>query len=127
VEGIKHICGLRIREPNDEIREEFTAGLFVFIGAKPRTDFLPGAIAKDEKGFLLAGPEVALLAAWKEPRPPCTVETSLPGVFAAGDCRHGTSKRVAFAIGDGASAVTSVHNFLGRPPLKQSAGERRVR
>jgi thioredoxin reductase (NADPH) len=51
VEGVEHICGLRIREPNGEIREEFTAGLFVFIGAKPRTDFLPEAIAKDEKVF----------------------------------------------------------------------------
>jgi len=126
VEGVERICSLRIREPSGEIREEFTAGLFVFIGAKPRTDFLPQAIAKDEKGFLLAGPEVALLAAWKESRPPCTVETSLPGVFAAGDCRHGTAKRVAFAIGDGASAVTSVHNFLGRPPLKQSGGAGRA-
>jgi thioredoxin reductase (NADPH) len=126
VEGVEHICGLRIRELNGEIREEFTAGLFVFIGAKPRTDFLPQAIAKDEKGFLLAGPEVALLAAWKEHRPPCTVETSLPGVFAAGDCRRGTAKRVAFAIGDGASAVTSVHNFLGRPLIKQSGDEGRV-
>jgi len=123
VDGVERICGLRIREPNGEIREEFTVGLFVFIGAKPRTDFLPQAIARDEKGFLLTGPEVALLAAWKEPRPPCSVETSLPGVFAAGDCRHGTAKRVAFAIGDGASAVASVHNFLGRPSSRQTGGE----
>jgi thioredoxin reductase (NADPH) len=121
VEGVEHICAVRIREPNGEIKEELTAGLFVFIGAKPRTDFLPQAIARDEKGFLLTGPEVALLRAWKELRPPCTVETSLPGVFAAGDCRRGTAKRVAFAIGDGASAVTSVHNFLGRPSLKEVA------
>jgi thioredoxin reductase (NADPH) len=126
VEGVEHICGLRIREPNGEIKEEFTSGLFVFIGAKPRTDFLPQAIAKDEKGFLYTGPEVALLPVWKESRPPCTVETSLPGVFAAGDCRRGTAKRVAFAIGDGASAVTSVHSFLGRSPLKQAAGRWKV-
>lgn len=114
VEGVEHISAVRIREPNGELKSEVTSGLFVFIGAKPRTDFLPASIATNEKGFLLTGPEVALLPAWKEPRPPCTVETTLPGVFAAGDCRRGTPKRVAFAIGDGAAAVTSVHNFFGR-------------
>ena len=86
--------------------------LFVFIGAKPRTDFLPSSIVRNDQGFVLTGQEVALLPVWKEPRPPCTVETSLPGVFAAGDCRSGSPKRVAFAIGDGAIAVTSVHKFL---------------
>ena len=114
VEGAEHISALQIREPNGEVKREFTSGLFVFIGARPRTGFLPASVARNEQGFLLTGPEVALLPAWKEPRPPCTVETSLPGVFAAGDCRKGTPKRVAFAIGDGAAAVTSVHNFFGR-------------
>jgi thioredoxin reductase (NADPH) len=123
IEGTDHICGLRIREPNGEIHEEFTSGLFVFIGTKPRTDFLPASIVRDKKGFLLTGPEVAVLPAWQEPRPPCTSETSLPGVFAAGDCRSGTAKRVAFAIGDGASAVTSVHNFLGRAVHDQARSE----
>jgi thioredoxin reductase (NADPH) len=114
VDGGEHIERVHVREANGEVFEEPTAGLFVFIGAKPRTDFLPAAIVRNEKGFLLTGPEVAQLPEWKEPRPPCTVETSMPGVFAAGDCRSGTPKRVAFAIGDGAAAVTSVHNFLGR-------------
>jgi thioredoxin reductase (NADPH) len=114
VEGVEHISALHIREPDGNVKTEFTSGLFVFIGAKPRTDFLPASLARNEKGFLLTGPEVARLPAWREPRPPCTVETSLPGVFAAGDCRNGTPKRVAFAIGDGAAAVTSVHNFFGR-------------
>jgi thioredoxin reductase (NADPH) len=112
VEGIDQICGVWVRESKGEVREEFTAALFVFIGAKPRTDFLPASIVRNEQGFLLTGQEVALLPVWKEPRPPCTVETSLPGVFAAGDCRSGSPKRVAFAIGDGAAAVTSVHKFL---------------
>ena len=112
IDGVDQICGVRVREPNGEIKEEFTSGLFVFIGAKPRTTFLPPSIVRNEQGFLLTGQEVALLPAWKEPRPPCTVETSLPGVFAAGDCRSGSPKRVAFAIGDGAAAVTSVHKFL---------------
>jgi thioredoxin reductase (NADPH) len=114
VEGVEHISAIHVREPNGYIKEEFTSGVFVFIGAKPQTGFLPSTVARNERGFILTGPEVALLPAWKEPRPPCTVETSLPGVFAAGDCRNGTPKRVSFAIGDGASAVTSVHSFFGR-------------
>jgi thioredoxin reductase (NADPH) len=121
VEGVEHISAVHIREPDGKVKKEFTAGLFVFIGAKPRTDFLPSVIARNERGFLLTGPEVALLPTWTEPRPPCTVETSLPGVFAAGDCRNRTPKRVAFAIGDGAAAVTSVHNFFGR-----AAGDQRT-
>jgi len=112
IEGVDHICGVRIREPNGETKEEFTSGLFVFIGAKPRTDFLPSSVVRNDQGFVLTGLDVAVLPVWKEPRPPCTVETSLPGVFAAGDCRSGSPKRVAFAIGDGATAVTSVHKFL---------------
>jgi thioredoxin reductase (NADPH) len=123
VEGIEHISALQIREPNGDIKTEMTAGLFVFIGSKPRTNFLPASIARNEKGFLLTGPEVARLPAWREPRPPCTVETSLPGVFAAGDCRNGTPKRVAFAIGDGAAAVTSVHNFFGRMHPERPMGD----
>lgn len=123
IEGIDHICGVRVREPNGEIREEFTSGLFVFIGAKPRTDFLPSSIVRNDQGFVLTGQEVALLPVWKEPRPPCTVETSLPGVFAAGDCRSGSPKRVAFAIGDGATAVASVHKFLESTLPERRSGE----
>jgi thioredoxin reductase (NADPH) len=112
IQGVDHICGIQIREPNGAIKEEFTSGLFVFIGAKPRTGFLPASIARSDQGYLLTGQEVSGLPIWKEPRPPCTVETSLPGVFAVGDCRSGSPKRVAFAIGDGATAVSSVHKFL---------------
>lgn len=126
VEGVEHICAVQIRGPNGEVKSELTSGLFVFIGAKPRTGFLPASLARNEQGFLLTGPEVALLPTWKEPRPPCTVETSLPGVFAAGDCRKGTPKRVAFAIGDGAAAVTSVHNFFGRTRGDEAPQERRI-
>ena len=112
IEGVDQICGVHVREPNGEIREEFTSGLFVFIGARPRTDFLTASIVRNDQGYLLTGQEVSALPVWMEPRPPCTVETSLPGVFAAGDCRSGSPKRVAFAIGDGAMAVSSVHKFL---------------
>jgi thioredoxin reductase (NADPH) len=122
IEGVDHICSVRIREPNGEIKEEFTSGLFVFIGAKPRTDFLPSSVVRNDQGFVLTGLDVAVLPVWKEPRPPCTVETSLPGVFAAGDCRSGSPKRVAFAIGDGATAVTSVHKFLESTSAEPRSG-----
>jgi thioredoxin reductase (NADPH) len=123
IDGVDQICGVHVRESNGEIHEEFTSGLFVFIGAKPRTDFLPPSIVRNEQGYLLTGQGVALLPVWKEPRPPCTVETSQPGVFAVGDCRSGSPKRVAFAIGDGATAVTSAHRFLeGTFPERRSGG-----
>lgn len=112
VKGIEQITGVRIREPDGSIHEEPTAGLFVFIGAKPRTDFLHMSVATDEFGFLLTGAEVSALKAWPQQRQPSAIETSLPGLFAAGDCRRGTPKRVAFAIGDGASAIRSVQQFL---------------
>ena len=92
-------------------------GVFIFIGAKPRTDFLPAELARDDKGFALTGSAVAKLESWKEQRLPEALETSLPGVFASGDCRSGTTKRVAFAIGDGALAVSCVHNLLGTYPI----------
>jgi thioredoxin reductase (NADPH) len=123
IEGVDHICGVHVRDSNGAIKEEFTSGLFVFIGAKPRTDFLPSSIVRNDQGFVLTGQDVALLPVWKEPRPPCTVETSLPGVFAAGDCRSGSPKRVAFAIGDGATAVTSVHKFLEGTRPERRSGE----
>jgi len=123
IEGVDHICGVHVRDPNGAVKEEFTSGLFVFIGAKPRTDFLPSSIVRNDQGFVLTGQDVALLPVWKEPRPPCTVETSLPGVFAAGDCRSGSPKRVAFAIGDGATAVTSVHKFLEGTRPERRSGE----
>jgi len=88
---------------------------FAFIGAQPRTDWLPNAIARDDKGFVLTGPDVAALAGdrqWPLPRPPLLLETSCPGVFAAGDVRLSSMKRVASAIGEGSSAVNNVHRYL---------------
>jgi thioredoxin reductase (NADPH) len=97
VRGFEHIDGVRIRDAEGELRDESTSGLFVFIGARPRTDFLPAGIAKDANGFLLTGSDIAAdRDRWHQARPPATVETNLPGVYAAGDCRHGSAKRVAF-------------------------------
>jgi thioredoxin reductase (NADPH) len=93
---------------------EDSAGIFIFIGATPCTDFLGGAFCKDSLGFLLTGADTATCGAWPlTSRQPCTLETSVPGVFVAGDCRSRTAKRVAFAVGDGALAVNCVHDFLG--------------
>ncbi len=113
VEGSDRIEAVHLRDDQGNIRREETCGLFIFIGAKPRTDFLPPEIACDDKGFVFTGAAVAEMKAWAEKRLPSALETSWPGVFASGDCRSGTTKRVAFAIGDGALAVTCVHDFLG--------------
>ncbi|HZG34245.1 MAG TPA: NAD(P)/FAD-dependent oxidoreductase [Gaiellaceae bacterium] len=92
------------------------AGLFVLIGARPRTDWLPEAFLRDERGFLVTGPrlldEERGRALWALRRAPRALETSVPGVFAAGDVRARTVKRVAAAVGDGAAAVAQVHEHL---------------
>jgi thioredoxin reductase len=88
--------------------------LFVLIGSQPRTQWLGQSIARDRWGFILTGPD--LLgdndARWPPGRPPLPLETSLPGVFAAGDVRAGSVKRVASAVGEGAAAVPLVHRYL---------------
>ena len=93
---------------------EESGGVFIFIGASPCTGFLGDGILKDEKGFILTGAEACATNRWPlANRLPCALETSCPGIFAAGDSRSRTTKRVAFAVGDGALAVTCVHDFLG--------------
>ncbi len=92
--------------------DDASSGIFIFIGAKPCTDFLGDRVRRDERGFVLTGSDV--IDGWPVPgRQPLPLETSVPGIFAAGDCRSRTTKRVAFAVGDGALAVTCVHDLLG--------------
>lgn len=80
------------------------------IGAQPHTDWLAGAVQRDRHGFLLTGRDVdAAAAAWPLARRPSHLETSLPGVFAVGDARMGSVKRVASAVGEGAVAVQAIH------------------
>jgi len=90
--------------------------LFVFIGAAPGTGWLPESILRDESGYLLAGPDLLLdgkpPAGWREGRDPYLLESSVPGVFVAGDVRHGSVKRVASAVGEGSIAVQFVHKYL---------------
>lgn len=90
------------------------SGVFIFVGAKPRTKWLPDTIARDKYGFILTGPAVLNSGQWSLDREPCELETSCPGVFAAGDVRSGTTKRCAFAAGDGALGITCVHQHLSR-------------
>ena len=87
----------------------------MFIGASPRTDWLGADIARDDKGFVLTGPGLLTCKdgpAWPLDRPPFVLETSVPGVFAAGDVRLDSMKRVASAVGEGAMAVNLVHRYL---------------
>lgn len=94
------------------------AGVFVFIGADPATDRLPDAILRDDDGYLLTGTEVVRSGRWpRADRDPCPLETTVPGVLAAGDVRSGSTKRVGFAVGDGSLAVTCAHRLLaeGKP------------
>jgi thioredoxin reductase (NADPH) len=92
------------------------SALFVLIGAEPRTDWLAGTVQRDSGGYILTGRDVILEPTsgprWPLARPPEIVETSMPGVFAVGDVRHGSTKRVATAVGDGALAIRFVHEFL---------------
>jgi thioredoxin reductase (NADPH) len=101
---------LRVRGPGGEEVLEADA-CFVFIGASPRTDWLEGVVARDERGFILAGPDVRA-DGWPLKRDPFLLETSVPGVFVAGDVRARSIKRVASAVGEGSMAVSLVHQYL---------------
>ena len=113
--GEERLEGLRLLGPNGEAQVPATS-LFVFIGAAPGTRWLPPCILRDEKGFVLAGPDLRsqgkLPTEWKETREPFLLESSVPGVFVAGDVRHGSIKRVASAVGEGSIAVQFAHQYL---------------
>ena len=95
-----------------------TSALFVHIGAEPRTEWLRGSVARDQAGYVLTGADLLRGGRprdrWPLARPPQLFETSLPGVFAAGEVRHGSVKRVASAVGEGATAVQLVHQYLAQ-------------
>jgi thioredoxin reductase (NADPH) len=89
-----------------------TRALFVLIGAEAATDWLPSEIARDEHGFVLTGTDATKAGQWKVPREPFALETSAPGIFAVGDVRSGSVKRVAAAVGEGGMAIAFVHRYL---------------
>jgi thioredoxin reductase (NADPH) len=110
--GAQRLEGLVLKAVGSDETETVPAtALFVLIGAQPHTDWLPAAILRDPKGFILTGTD---LPPGDAAHPPLALETSMPGVFAAGDARHGSVKRVAAAVGEGGTAIQSVHRYLAR-------------
>ena len=115
VQGEGHLQALILADTETGAREEVPSSwLFIFIGATPRTDWLGPHIVRDEKGFVVTGQDLlrADSTPWRLPRPPFALETSVPGVFAAGDVRLNSMKRVASAVGEGAMSVYLVHRYL---------------
>ena len=117
VEGNGHVERVAFTTLDDGLcRVEEADALFVFIGTHPRSDWLPTQVLRDAKGFVLTGRD--LMAAdgyariWKERREPLPLETSAPGVFAAGDVRAGAMNRVASAVGEGSMVVRLAHDYL---------------
>jgi thioredoxin reductase (NADPH) len=121
VAGTGRLEAVTVRDRVTGVTETLpAAALFILIGAEPHTDWLAGAVERDERGFLLTGRDLLRHGSappdWPLDRPPLLLETSLPGVFAAGDVRHGSVKRVASAVGEGATAVQLVHQYLNEAP-----------
>jgi thioredoxin reductase (NADPH) len=94
------------------------SSMFIFIGALPRTDFIAGLVERDERGFLLTGPDLMRDGerpkGWTLDRDPFLLETNVPGIFAVGDVRHGSIKRVASGVGEGSVAVQFIHQYLSK-------------
>ena len=114
VAGEHSLESLTLKDEASARTETFgAAALYVLIGADPHTDWLAGTLQRDPYGFILTGPGVRRAEAlWNLDRPPTRLETSIPGVYAVGDVRHGSVKRVASAVGEGAVAVQYVHEYL---------------
>ena len=115
--GNEHLEGITVsKKSGEECRK--TTSIFIFIGAAPKTDWLPPEVVTDSKGFILAGPEVKSRGAWPVApasdigRDPYLLETSVPGIFVAGDVRYGSVKRCASAVGEGSIAIQFVHQYL---------------
>ena len=115
VHGEGHLAGLTLTDTETGATADVASSwLFIFIGAAPRTDWLGPNVARDEKGFVVTGQDLLQLDAtrWSLTRSPLALETSVPGVFAAGDVRLNSMKRVASAVGEGAMSVYLVHRYL---------------
>jgi thioredoxin reductase (NADPH) len=104
--------------PSGETRTVPAAALFIYIGVQPHTSWLPPTILRDKQGFILTGTDLTkdgrLPETWQLARAPLMLETSMPGVFAVGDVRHGSVKRVASAVGAGGIAIQYIHEYLGQ-------------
>jgi thioredoxin reductase (NADPH) len=113
--GDDRLSCLRLCGPNGEETVP-ASGLYIFIGAAPNTDWLPDSVMRDANGFLLSGRDLKvdgkMSKSWNQPRDPFLLETSVPGIFVAGDVRHGSVKRVASAVGEGSISVQFIHQYL---------------
>jgi len=117
VHGTEHLEALTLEDARTGERSTYEAShLFVFIGGEPRTHWLDGVLTRDDRGFIPTGPSLLedgrRPPGWTADRDPYFLESSLPGVFVAGDVRAESVKRVASAVGEGAMAVTLVHRYL---------------
>jgi thioredoxin reductase (NADPH) len=114
IHGNRHIEALTLM--NNATRTESRmpcSAVFVFIGAEPAAQWLPAEIARDANGYVLTGTDAVRSGSWpRGDRDPCPLETTVPGILAAGDIRSGSTKRVGFAVGDGSLAVTCAHRLL---------------
>jgi thioredoxin reductase (NADPH) len=131
VQGEHHLEAIVVEhEDTGELVTEPTSAVFVFIGADAKTDWLPDTLIRDELGYVCTGRDVMDLVAqkqgdWPLARDPFLLETSAPGIFAAGDVRHGSVKRVASGVGEGSMAIAFVHQFLSpREPRKRERPSR---
>jgi thioredoxin reductase (NADPH) len=102
----------------DKVERVPASSIFIFIGALPRTDWLGDLVERDERGFLLTGPDLIRDGerpkGWALDRDPFLLETNVPGIFAVGDVRHGSVKRVASGVGEGSVAVQFIHQYLSK-------------
>jgi thioredoxin reductase (NADPH) len=119
--GGRRLQGLTLRDRRSGSTQDVpAAALFVMIGAEPHTDWLAGTVERDDRGYILTGHDLLRAGRppprWPRQRPPLLLETSIPGVFAAGDVRYRSVKRVASAVGEGAVAVQLVHEYLSQQP-----------
>jgi thioredoxin reductase (NADPH) len=111
--GDTHLESLVLRDRETQEEEKVDAGaIFIFIGQTAHTEWLEGLVQLDERGFILTGEDLGPLKGWSVERDPLPLESSVPGIFAAGDVRHGSIKRVAGAVGEGATAIRFVHTHL---------------
>lgn len=119
VHGESRLSSITVARGPEGAREEISASsLFIFIGAQPRTEWLAGLIERDERGFVLSGPDLLRdgkrPASWSLDRDPGLLETNIPGIFVVGDVRHGSVKRVASGVGEGAVVVQFMHQYLAK-------------
>ena len=116
VEGTDRVERVSLKTEDGSSVDEGADAVFIFIGTRPRSGWLPADVLRDDKGFVLTGRELSADAryprTWKERREPMLLETSVPGIFAAGDIRAGAMNRVASAVGEGSMAVKFVHEYL---------------